>query len=510
MGTLPPSPRVLLVGGTASTALWACRALHTGYQVSVLRWQRRRTAADASACCRGSLYLGTPAQGMQAWCDRLAAFLARSDFACVVPLDELAHRACTTIGERWPVRVARAAPPAAGLEQGIDLPAALERARQSGWQTPSAQHLPRNGTPPVLQGRWVLRPAHTVTVVDDAPTVLSVREVAGAAAIEAKLRDDLPRAAVLLHRPVQGERVELLLAAAEGELLSLHPSAGAAAAGALPAETSTWAARLVASLQWTGLLRLECRRNGPTLKLLDVRCGPGDRADIDWHDAPHLVRLLLDGLLARPTYAPRRPRFDPAPALAQAAEALRATVEKVSLQVRTHTWRAGSIDPSQRLQPSEWILFVCKGNINRSLVAEHVLRAAGFARVDSAGLLAMGGRRPSAAAERFIADKLGQPVAELRSRSIDRVLRDSPSYDRIICFERRHAVELLRRYPGVRGRVQLLSQLAADVAEGIDIPDPHGGSPLDHRRCFERITRLLRLASQPTSPPLPAMAGATP
>ena len=60
--------------------------------------------------------------------------------------------------------------------------------------------------------------------------------------------------------------------------------------------------------------------------------------------------------------------------------------------------------------------------------------------------------------------------------------------------ERRHVIELLRLHPELQGRVHLLAMLAGERWGSVDIPDPHGGSADDHRRCFERIAHLLRLA----------------
>jgi len=73
------------------------------------------------------------------------------------------------------------------------------------------------------------------------------------------------------------------------------------------------------------------------------------------------------------------------------------------------------------LTKSSSLLIVCQGNINRSVVAEHLFRARGFTR--SAGLLAMSGRRPSIHAERFLAERVGIDISSFRSKSVISVAR---------------------------------------------------------------------------------------
>jgi protein-tyrosine-phosphatase len=190
---------------------------------------------------------------------------------------------------------------------------------------------------------------------------------------------------------------------------------------------------------------------------------------------------------------------------------VRELLEKTALRMRALAWQEpqhGMANAALRSRPS--ILFVCKGNINRSLVAEQVLRAGGFTQVESAGLLDMSGRRPSAAAETFVAEELRLPTAALRSRSMNAVMRRGASFEHVVCFERRHVIELERRYPELRGRLRLLSAWAGERGQPPDIADPHGGTEGDYRRCFERIVNVLRLAVGKTDTYSPRMATAAP
>ncbi len=468
--------------------------------MSLLRWEAPRGSADASRHCARSFFLGSPYSGVAAWIDRFADLIGRERFDAVLPLDELAHELLAARAVSWPAGTRLVGPSAAAYRLTSDCWRTLALAREAGWRTAPARLLARDAATPELFFPCRVRPRRSVSIVDDEPAFCSARQVGDEAALDAKLRDDLPRGDVLLQAPVTGRRVTLLLAADQGLLLAL---AAATRAGAPAALAMTEAARgLVARLGWSGLLRIECCHDADGLVLLDLHCGPGDLLDVFVKGGFDLARLLLQGRSCAPVGGtPARPRppggtlNDPLPVVAGLAQSMQAVQRKAWQRLQAMLWR----EPGSRLsQPlldrSRSILFVCKGNINRSLVAEQVLGAAGFNSVASAGLLRMAGRRPSAAAERFITEELGLPAATLRSRSANRVLVERPQVDLVVCFERRHVIELLRLHPELQGRVHLLAMLAGERWGSVDIPDPHGGSADDHRRCFERIAHLLRLA----------------
>ena len=168
-----------------------------------------------------------------------------------------------------------------------------------------------------------------------------------------------------------------------------------------------------------------------------------------------------------------------------------ALLQRVGLRLRsTYFYRLGAPFSFSPLTRSQAVLLVCKGNINRSMVAEQILRKHGFTRVASAGLLGMTGRRPSLAAECFITERLGIDATGLRSQAVPGALARLGHVDIVICFERRHVVELVQRYPELRAKVVLLTSLAAE-RRPVDVDDPHNEPDPVYAMCFERIERLL-------------------
>jgi protein-tyrosine-phosphatase len=71
----------------------------------------------------------------------------------------------------------------------------------------------------------------------------------------------------------------------------------------------------------------------------------------------------------------------------------------------------------------------------------------------------------------------------------------------VICFERKHVVDIALRYPSLRGRTVLLARLANDREGGVDIVDPHGLPEQGYLACFRRIENVInQLAVRVDSP----------
>ena len=181
---------------------------------------------------------------------------------------------------------------------------------------------------------------------------------------------------------------------------------------------------------------------------------------------------------------------DPVPAMRQFDGTLKRMCHKVTLRFSS-AFRQATRERAAPIGRTSSILVVCKGNINRSVVAEQLFRARGFTRVWSAGLLDVLGRRPSQPAEAFLKDRLGVDASGLRSRSVRRALREIGTVDMVICFERSQVAEMLRRCPSFKGKVFLLSTLAGEGQRRPDVSDPHGRSAEKYRECFEQIERLI-------------------
>jgi protein-tyrosine-phosphatase len=504
-GSRPPSTAsdatcsgdALIVGGREDVQLALSRLLGRASRVSLLRWQRARSAADASRYCARSIWLGDVDAGVARWRARLEALLAECPSATLVPADSLAHALVCDGSVILPPGVEVLGPSPEAWARGGDRLRAFELARATGWHVPQWKHVVLPD--PVEDGALpcVVRPRRDVLFFDDEPARFSTKRIADLNALEAKLRDDVPRGEVLLqalpHHPVAVCGI-----ARAGVLVSFWaprdvPSSDVAA---LRAATE----KFVAAMRWTGLLDMDCAvgAEGPTL--FDIRCGGGDalvRA-AGAGESPVTLQLMAGASVASiPAWTVPRPALlDPAPSLAAIRMSLLNLLVKVSLRLRAWLWPwTGGRRVPPRLTRSSSILFVCKGNINRSVVAEQLLRCSGYAKVASAALLGLSGRRPSMAAERFLTGTLGLTTVNMVSQSVRRALERSGPFDVVLCFERRHAVELTDCYPDLRGRIHLLTSLAAAPHGPLDIADPYGQSEAEHRRCFARIRHVLHSAT---------------
>jgi protein-tyrosine-phosphatase len=253
---------------------------------------------------------------------------------------------------------------------------------------------------------------------------------------------------------------------------------------------------VVAELNWTGLLAVEYRTAESAPIFVDLRFGLAS-----WEGAGvAAIRSAIRAMIGTADDAARvLPGVDPLPAAARVAHLATRAISKASTNIRALLCGVTGSRGRRRLHPSDSILFVCQGNINRSLVAEQALRRAGFRWVASAALIGMSGRWPSGPAERYVRDVLGMPTDALRSRSLRQGLSSLDRIDVVVCFERRQVVDVLRRHPELRGRVHLLTTLAGRDGGPLDIADPHARSDECHRDCFERISRLLRSATSPAA-----------
>jgi len=158
--------------------------------------------------------------------------------------------------------------------------------------------------------------------------------------------------------------------------------------------------------------------------------------------------------------------------------------------------RAGSV-AEWRIRAPRWanILFVCKGNTDRSPLAAAVLRRRlamqfncreneleekGF-RVESAGVAAEDGRRASRKARR-VADEMFDPSLNLddhRSQKLTEELVEQSS--RIFCMERDQREQILAFFPHRERDVFLIDP------EGGDISDPAGGPYPEFRKLARRL-----------------------
>lgn len=139
------------------------------------------------------------------------------------------------------------------------------------------------------------------------------------------------------------------------------------------------------------------------------------------------------------------------------------------------------------LDPPGRVVFVCQGNICRSVFAEHLYRRLQpDAEVASAGVLVSVANPPPglavAAARRF-----GLDISSHRSRSIE-ALADTPATV-YFALEPWQARSRWLRRARREGRVHLLGAWSSPPRAAIS--DPYGSDEQGYRLCFETVERAL-------------------
>ena len=137
------------------------------------------------------------------------------------------------------------------------------------------------------------------------------------------------------------------------------------------------------------------------------------------------------------------------------------------------------------------ILFVCRGNVSRSYLAEMLLKneldhrhMAPFS-VSSAGLLAYPGSPPDPQMVDFLKGLgiIGDPH---QSKQLER--KDAKRADLILVMEKEQAFMIERMWPETKKKIALLSGFISKEEPTDDIRDPAGASPYHYRLVQSQIT----------------------
>lgn len=211
---------------------------------------------------------------------------------------------------------------------------------------------------------------------------------------------------------------------------------------------------------------------------------------------PSRGQILKDALLV---FSPRHffdvPQWrDPWPgmiymwriACAQGERVLRIIAERRLARRLRKAWRNGEV--ARRLASSRQVLFVCYGNINRSILAERYFRTKTTGTpiaCTSAGFHEDIGR-PADPTMVEVARLQGIDLANASSRQLNNQL--IAEADVIFVMEHKHFKRIAADYPDASGRTFLLN------ASG-DIDDPYGKSPVVYKQCLDEVVHSIdRLA----------------
>lgn len=135
------------------------------------------------------------------------------------------------------------------------------------------------------------------------------------------------------------------------------------------------------------------------------------------------------------------------------------------------------------------LLFVCYGNINRSALADHQLRArlgpASAISIRSAGFHEEV-NRPADPTMVAVAAQRGLDLSASRSKRLDAAMIEEA--DLILAMELKHLERLAAEFPQAKTKARLLSAVTPAKEVPLEIADPYGLEEAAYVRCFEQVT----------------------
>lgn len=240
----------------------------------------------------------------------------------------------------------------------------------------------------------------------------------------------------------------------------------------------------------------------------DIRCRLLSR-DLGWYEAvmrkdadPRLVDfptsrdLALDVLsfFSLKHRLDVQKLMDPLPGLVDVGRILQSHAGRVSvllqekrfLAVQRRAWRTGAVRSA--VEQARSILFLCYGNINRSALADALVRAyaedSGIA-VQSAGFHEVAGREADPVMVE-VASAAGSDLRASRSETVN--VGDLERADVIFVMEKRHFDRVVGLFPNAAHKTFLLGAHANAEGWSPEIADPYGGAKDGYEACYRRIS----------------------
>jgi protein-tyrosine-phosphatase/predicted ATP-grasp superfamily ATP-dependent carboligase len=188
---------------------------------------------------------------------------------------------------------------------------------------------------------------------------------------------------------------------------------------------------------------------------------------------------------------------DPVPGLVDAGRVFKSyfhrtlalSQEKAFFSRQRRAWRKGVV--SAAVAQSGSMLFVCYGNINRSALADVMVRAyaedSGIS-VSSAGFHPQDGR-PTDPVMAEVAAQFGVDMSAMRSTCLTtQMLQDS---DIIFVMEKSHYDRVCAMHAGIADKVYLLGAHSNAAEWPAEIADPYGRARAEYLVCYERIAEAV-------------------
>jgi protein-tyrosine-phosphatase len=546
--------KIILVGANELVCLQLLRLLaRSGNEVSTLRFSVQHDICDHSRYCKHNFFIGSLDIGVKTFQNKLRDLLVIHHFNYLIPVCEVSTELIYSAYESLSKLTVIVGPEPTIYSRVKNRHQALLLAQAAGFVVPESVLMTQDRILSAHFYPCQVVPNFACTIIADEIQQFSTRTVNSPDELDAKFRDDLFRNEVMLQKPTAGNNLELNVYAAYGNVLAvsaiskLHTMANKDVCSyrkteEVTSEMLSLLQNIAQELHYSGFLTVECRTAHQQLIFLSMNPWLSNSCLLSHCNGTEFAKLFLSNRrdsISPQILRPEKERYsrhlvmdliwlfsnlirsnrfntlflwikswmpflkgieifeveefdDMCPTFRQFDMYIRILVKKIKLCIPVYFLNLKIPQKSRNsINSQSSFLFVCKGNINRSLVAEQLLKAQGFKFVHSAGLLEVSGRKPSQAAEAFLAERVHSDLSGLRSKSLSKLTKQNINFDMVLCFERIHIVQITEKYPVFQGKVFLLSKLVNDNDKQPEISDPHNEAPNIYNDCFLKIESMI-------------------
>ncbi len=531
--------RILLIGTNERAALSVTRSLG---QQNTLNVVIARFGPKAPACysrwCQQSYQITSPESNLAASFAELKGLIRHEDVSAVLPINdqatELVYHHYQDLKDR--VKILGPKPDTYYLAQ--DKYALKEIATASGIDYPETICLSELEQLQAYQGNYpvYLKPRFSAVIYRGRVERFGVLKARSAADMRGFVRDHLGKVNVLVQREAAGEGIGLNVFAGEGQVIDVNlnqrlhepgDGGGSSYRRSMPVDDQLRqvAATISRELDFTGVMMIEMKRQGDRLTLMEINprfWGSLPLTVESGHDFPaYLVEYILNDNTRRghfrPIYArnllkdlkwtvrhlsvPNVLQFglsplrvllrkevydverisDPLAGIAQFGPIFNKTGARLRLGLR-HAWNhVIGFECLEKFSPDDDLIFLCRGNINRSAFAEHYLRQIHQVESRSCSLIDRAGRLCSDECESLAKQKYGVDMRQHRSTPLAQLQPDLTGQEVIIVFDR-------KLYTWTQNK---LGKCRVYLLEPENVEDPYGHDRAFHAETFERIKRKI-------------------
>lgn len=469
------------------------------------------------------------------WCERLVDLATREAGSVLIPINDLANEVVYANHSRLRANVVIAGPTPASYELAKSKFQMLRLYEELGGPSLPTHHVTQLQQLDQidLDKPVYAKPVSSTLIIDSVIHTSSVRRIRDREGLINFARDYLGYTSITVQQACEGTGVGVNLLASEGEILAigvnerLHepPNGGASSyrrSIELPSELGPIIKTMVSRLRWSGVMMIELRRSGDAYYFMEINSrfwgslslsvwagidyplllfqlftdGPGDPLDDGPYEVGRYARHLKRDLKwVKGTW--NRRRADLTVPIRWLLSFRRVFTGREAWDVerwwdlgpamnqlcrKTRGARRHSVYKSQPslISAGQNHLFVCKGNINRSPIAERIALSLGH-RARSCGTLKRAGRWMSSHAEAWCKRVLGSESPHTSMYLTEGLINWA---DIVWVFDRGQLDHVAAHFPQHKAKMLLVGNV---VKPGMEVPDPYGGPAETYERTFNLI-----------------------